>query len=62
MKIGIVANEPSGDLLGASIVRHLKARIPDASFIGVAGNVQGVDRRGHRCAQSPHALRWIVDA
>ena len=37
MKIGIVANEPSGDLLGASIVRHLKARIPAASFIGVAG-------------------------
>lgn len=37
MKIGIVANEPSGDLLGASIVRELKARAPDACFVGVAG-------------------------
>lgn len=37
MKIGIVANEPSGDVLGASIVRELKARVPDASFVGVAG-------------------------
>lgn len=37
MKIGIVANEPSGDLLGASIVRHLKACVPNARFVGVAG-------------------------
>lgn len=37
MKIGIVANEPSGDLLGASIVRELKALVPDARFVGVAG-------------------------
>ena len=37
MKIGIVANEPSGDLLGASIVREIRARVPDARFVGVAG-------------------------
>lgn len=37
MKIGIVANEPSGDVLGAALVRELKARVPDACFIGVAG-------------------------
>jgi len=37
MKIGIVANEPSGDLLGASIVRELKALVRDARFVGVAG-------------------------
>jgi lipid-A-disaccharide synthase len=35
--IGIVANEPSGDQLGASIVRALRERLPDAQFIGVAG-------------------------
>lgn len=35
--IGIVANEPSGDQLGASIVRALQARLPDARFVGVAG-------------------------
>ncbi len=37
MQIGIVANEPSGDLLGASIVRELKALVPQARFQGVAG-------------------------
>ncbi|MCF7989667.1 MAG: lipid-A-disaccharide synthase [Thiohalocapsa sp.] len=35
--IGIVANEPSGDVLGASLVRALKAVLPDARFVGVAG-------------------------
>ena len=37
MKIGIVANEPSGDLLGASVVRELKTLVPDARYVGVAG-------------------------
>jgi lipid-A-disaccharide synthase len=37
MKIGIVANEPSGDLLGAALVREIKSRAPDARFFGVAG-------------------------
>lgn len=35
--IGIVANEPSGDVLGASLVRALRAELPDARFVGVAG-------------------------
>jgi lipid-A-disaccharide synthase len=37
MKIGIVASEPSGDLLGAALVRELKAQVPCACFVGVAG-------------------------
>jgi lipid-A-disaccharide synthase len=37
LTIGIVANEPSGDLLGASIIRALRQREPDARFVGVAG-------------------------
>jgi lipid-A-disaccharide synthase len=37
MKIGIVANEPSGDLLGAAVARELKIREPNARMIGVAG-------------------------
>ncbi|NEX20350.1 lipid-A-disaccharide synthase [Thiorhodococcus mannitoliphagus] len=35
--VGIVANEASGDLLGASLIRAIRARVPDARFVGVAG-------------------------
>ena len=37
MKIGLVAGESSGDLLGAGLVRELRRRFPDATFEGVAG-------------------------
>lgn len=35
--LGIVANEPSGDLLGAALIRALRARRPELRFVGVAG-------------------------
>ncbi len=38
MLIGIVANEASGDLLGAALVRELRQRVPSARFVGVAGS------------------------
>jgi lipid-A-disaccharide synthase len=37
LTVGIVANEPSGDLLGAAVVREIKAARPDSRFVGVAG-------------------------
>lgn len=37
MRIGIVANEPSGDQLAAGVIRALREARPDISFIGVAG-------------------------
>ena len=35
--IGLVANEPSGDLLGAALARAIRAQCPDVRFVGVAG-------------------------
>lgn len=37
MKIGLVAGEASGDLLGAGLIRALRERVADATFEGVAG-------------------------
>jgi len=37
LKIGIVANEPSGDLLGAALVKAIRARVEDVEFEGIAG-------------------------
>jgi lipid-A-disaccharide synthase len=37
LRIGLVAGEPSGDLLGAGLARALRERYPDAALAGVAG-------------------------
>ena len=46
LRIALVAGEASGDLLGAALVRDLRAMHPDAAFVGVAGpemRAAGVD-------------------
>jgi lipid-A-disaccharide synthase len=37
VKIGLVAGEASGDLLGAGLIRAIRERVPEATFEGVAG-------------------------
>ena len=37
MTIGIVAGEASGDALAATLIRAVRARLPQARFVGVAG-------------------------
>ena len=37
MRIGLIAGEASGDLLGAGLITAIRARRPDAVFEGVAG-------------------------
>ncbi|MDJ0905069.1 MAG: lipid-A-disaccharide synthase [Woeseiaceae bacterium] len=37
MRIGLVAGEASGDLLGAGLIRAIRERVPESTFEGVAG-------------------------
>jgi lipid-A-disaccharide synthase len=37
LRVGIVANEVSGDILAAGLMRELKARVPNIVFEGIAG-------------------------
>jgi len=56
MKIGLVAGEASGDLLGAGLIREIRALVPDATFEGIAGPAMAAEG----CDQWEHAEALAV--
>ena len=54
MRIGLVAGETSGDVLGAGLIRAIRARCPDARFEGVAG--PAMIEAGCECWEPAEAL------
>jgi len=57
MRIGLVAGETSGDLLGAGLITELKAMSPDVRFEGVAG--PAMQAAGCEAWESSEALAVI---
>ena len=51
MRIFISAGEPSGDLHAANLIQALRARMPDAEFVGFGG--PRMERPGPGCS-----IRW----
>lgn len=53
-RVGLVAGEHSGDILGAGLIRAIRARIPDSEFFGVGG--PRMREAGFDCWEDSEAL------
>jgi lipid-A-disaccharide synthase len=57
----LVAGEPSGDLLGAALMRGLRAECPEALFAGVGGPAMAAEGLGSLFPQDDLAVMGLVE-
>ena len=61
MRVAIVAGEASGDLLGAALIRAVRARYPEVRFYGVAGPRMQAEGATTLHAMEKLSVRGIVE-
>ena len=60
LTIALVAGETSGDILGAGLIRALKARVPNARFVVGAGPWKEAERCAGWCDMEERAHMGYV--
>lgn len=61
LRIGLVAGESSGDILGASLMQHLKQQHPAIEFVGVGGPLMAAEGLTSLVPMETLAVMGLVD-
>lgn len=61
LRIGIIAGEASGDILGADLITAIRARVPDAQFEGIGGPLMIAQGLHSLCDMDRLAVMGLVE-
>lgn len=61
MRIGLVAAEPSGDLLGAGLMQAIRVQIPDVQFEGIGGPLMAAQGLQSRVPMEKLSVMGLVE-
>ena len=61
LRVGIVAGEASGDILGARLMRAIRCRVDDVEFTGIGGEQMGTEGLRSRAALSRLSVNGLVE-